>query len=362
MMEAYKILLVDDDPVINKYLKLLLSGEGYLVDDSESASHAIDLMEKRAYDLVISDIVMDDTDGLELLQKIKEKHPHIPFILITGYASLETANEAFRLGAYDYLQKPIDPEELLLRVKNACPVNMKVPMPAIHKLDPNEIEILIVEDSTAQALKLRTILEENGYSASVAHNGVEAFSRLQEHIPSLIISDIMMPEMDGYETLTRIKQDEQLRHIPVIIISAVDEIDSVVRCIKIGAVDYLAKPFNSTLLRARLTSSLAEKRLRDLEIEYLEQVNLVMQAAASVEDETFELSVLDSVSGRDDALGQLARVFNRMASEVKLREERLKRQVQDLRIEIDEARQEKKVAEITDTVVGCVAVEWGSSH
>ncbi len=262
MMEAYKILLVDDDPVINKYLKLLLSGEGYLVDDSESASHAIDLMEKRAYDLVISDIVMDDTDGLELLQKIKEKHPHIPFILITGYASLETANEAFRLGAYDYLQKPIDPEELLLRVKNACPVNMKVPMPAIHKLDPNEIEILIVEDSTAQALKLRTILEENGYSTSVAHNGVEAFSRLQEHIPSLIISDIMMPEMDGYELCREIKTRDDLKNIPVILVSILSKPEDIIKGLKSRADSFISKPYDEQLLLSRIEYILVNKKMR----------------------------------------------------------------------------------------------------
>jgi CheY-like chemotaxis protein len=209
--------------------------------------------------------------------------------------------------------------------------------------------VLIVDDNQVNRKLLSRILEEQRHTYRTAENGLRALESLATEQFDVVLLDIMMPEMDGYETLTRIKQDEQLRHIPVIIISAVDEIDSVVRCIKIGAVDYLAKPFNATLLRARLDASLADKRLRDLEIEYLEQVNLVMQAAASVEDETFELSVLDSVSGRDDALGQLARVFNRMASEVKLREERLKRQVQDLRIEIDEARQEKNVAEITDT-------------
>ena len=113
------ILVVDDEPVTGKSLELMLSDEGYLVDVSESGYHALELMEKGSYDLVLSDIVMDDIGGLELLRKAKGKYPHIPFIMITGYASLDTAVEALRSGAYDYLKKPINQDELLLRVRNA---------------------------------------------------------------------------------------------------------------------------------------------------------------------------------------------------------------------------------------------------
>ena len=83
-----------------------------------------------------------------------------------------------------------------------------------------------------------------------------------------MLLDVVMPEMDGYETLAAIKADEALRHLPVIMISGVDELDSVVRCIELGATDYLPKPFNPTILAARVRASLAGKRLHDLEIEY----------------------------------------------------------------------------------------------
>jgi DNA-binding response OmpR family regulator len=133
------------------------------------------------------------------------------------------------------------------------------------------------------------------------------------------------------------------------VISSVDELDSVVRCIEGGATDYLPKPFKAAVLRARLNASLAEKRLHDLRLEYLEQVGRVVDAAAAVEAETFDAGSLDTVAARDDALGQLARVFQRMAREVFERERRLKAQVQQLRIEIDEAQAARKVAEITDS-------------
>ncbi len=132
-------------------------------------------------------------------------------------------------------------------------------------------------------------------------------------------------------------------------ITAVDDIESAVRCIELGAMDYLPKPFNAAVLRARIGASLVAKRLRDLELEYLEEVERVTTAAAAVEVGSFEVDGLERVAGRSDALGSLARVFQRMAREVQAREVRLQQQVRDLRIEIDEVRQAQKVAEITES-------------
>jgi DNA-binding response OmpR family regulator len=129
----------------------------------------------------------------------------------------------------------------------------------------------------------------------------------------------------------------------------VDETESVVRCIELGAMDYLPKPFKSAVLRARIGAALAAKRLRDLELEYLEQVGHVTDAAAAVESGTFAIERLDGVATRTDALGSLARVFQRMANEVRARETRLQQQVRELQIAIDEERQAKKVAEITES-------------
>jgi class 3 adenylate cyclase len=97
----------------------------------------------------------------------------------------------------------------------------------------------------------------------------------------------MMPELDGYETLAAMKADETMRHIPVIIVSGVEELDSVVRCIELGASDYLTKPINPRILAARFNASLASKHLRDLEQEHLEQQRLLMQ---TIERQKTELS------------------------------------------------------------------------
>ena len=114
-----KILVVDDDHFVIETLEAFLSAKGYLVDSADSGSRALGMMKKKVYDLVLSDMVMEDVGGLDLLREVKTKYPDIPFLLFTGYGSLDTAIEALRLGTYDYLQKPINYEELLLKVKSA---------------------------------------------------------------------------------------------------------------------------------------------------------------------------------------------------------------------------------------------------
>jgi CheY-like chemotaxis protein len=209
--------------------------------------------------------------------------------------------------------------------------------------------ILVVDDNLVNRMLLARTLGDRGHEVTTAEDGRQALELLRAAAFDVVLLDIVMPELDGYAVLAHIKADEALRHIPVIMISAVDELESVVQCIEAGATDYLPKPFNAAVLEARLNASLAEKRLRDLELEYLEQVRRVTSAAAAVEEGRFDLDELDEPARRSDALGRLARVFQRMAGEVRAREERLQQQVTELRIEIDEARQAMRVAEVTDT-------------
>jgi CheY-like chemotaxis protein len=209
--------------------------------------------------------------------------------------------------------------------------------------------LLVVDDSELNRDVLTRRLERQGHAVRAVANGREALEALSADHFDLILLDIMMPEIDGYEVLRRLKADAVLRDLPVIVISALEEIDSAVRCIEMGAEDYLAKPFDPILLKARIGASLEKKRLRDQEVAYLRAVARVTQAAAAVEAGAFQPHELDAIGLRPDALGQLARVFVRMAEEVRAREQRLKREVQLLRIEIDEARTSRQVAEITET-------------
>jgi adenylate cyclase len=133
--------------------------------------------------------------------------------------------------------------------------------------------ILVVDDNEDNRYTLTMRLTREGWQTIVeAKTGRQALELLAERRFDLVLLDIMMPEMNGYEVLEQIKSDMALRDVPVIMISAVDEIDSVVRCIELGAEDYLLKPFNAVLLRARIGACLEKKKLRDHEASYLERL------------------------------------------------------------------------------------------
>ncbi len=132
--------------------------------------------------------------------------------------------------------------------------------------------MLIVDDVEANRDLLARRLKRQGHTVAIAENGRQAIELLQNQQFDLILCDIMMPEMNGYEVLEHLKADPLLRHIPIIMISALDDMDSVVRCIELGAEDYLFKPFNPTLLKARVNACLEKKRLRDQEQAYLKQL------------------------------------------------------------------------------------------
>ncbi|MBC7806502.1 MAG: response regulator [Akkermansiaceae bacterium] len=152
------------------------------------------------------------------------------------------------------------------------PVTIPTPDRRTETARPNVItesdqhgHILVVDDVEANRDILLRRLEKQGHQTVGAASGSEALSLLAASPFDLVLLDIMMPEMDGYETLRRIKVDPDLRHVAVVMITALDEVDSVVRCIEMGAADYLPKPFDPVLLRARIGSCLREKRARDRE-------------------------------------------------------------------------------------------------
>ncbi|NUM34483.1 MAG: response regulator [Candidatus Brocadiae bacterium] len=134
--------------------------------------------------------------------------------------------------------------------------------------------ILVVDDNRMNRIKLSLSLQQQGYVVSVAENGKEALSIAQKEPFDLILLDIVMPEMDGYQVLEVLKADKILRNIPVIVISAIEEMEAAIRCISMGAEDFLPKPFDPVLLKARIGASLKKKWFYDQEQAYLKQIQL----------------------------------------------------------------------------------------
>jgi adenylate cyclase len=152
--------------------------------------------------------------------------------------------------------------------------------------------LLVVDDEPLNREMLMRRLKRMGFTASGAENGVLALELLGKETFDLVLLDIMMPVLDGFKTLERMKADEKLRHVPVIMLTALDEVSSTVRCIEAGAEDYVPKPFNPVILRARLTASLEKKHLRDQERAYLAEIQ-----AERAKSERLLLNVLPQAIG-----------------------------------------------------------------
>ncbi len=153
--------------------------------------------------------------------------------------------------------------------------------------DVQKSDLLVVDDDHLNRMLIGKYLENEGHRVSYASNGFEALAKLTEQSFDMVLLDIEMPEMNGYQVLEQMVGDPRLRDIPVIVTSAIEQLDSVVRCIEMGAEDYLTKPVNRILLKARIDASLEKKHLRDKQSKHLRQLEREMDIARET-----QLSVL----------------------------------------------------------------------
>lgn len=160
-----------------------------------------------------------------------------------------------------------------------------------HETGTGKANILIVDDNSVNLKIINDLVLTMGYAPLMAENGLYALSALEKQDCDLVLLDICMPDMDGYQVLEYMKNDPNLCHIPVIMISALDDMESVVRCIESGADDYMVKPFNHTILRARIDACLWKKQMRDRESQYQGQIeNFNIELQNRVSKQVFEIT------------------------------------------------------------------------
>jgi len=212
-----------------------------------------------------------------------------------------------------------------VRVAPAAPPGARVPRTA---------HVLVVDDIEENRSVLQRRLEREGHTVACASSGPEALHLAAGESFDIVLLDVMMPHMDGYETLGRLKSSDATRELPVIMISALDDIASIARCIERGAEDYLPKPFDPVLLRARISACLEKRDFRAREKEYLRDVVQIVAAAVAAERGSYAPGSLADVSKRGDELGTLARVFDGMVAGIQERERKLQGQIEKLREEV----------------------------
>jgi signal transduction histidine kinase len=213
-----------------------------------------------------------------------------------------------------------------------------------HEINAGKGRILVVDDELLNRTLLFTNLQESGYVVEMAEDGQQALQMLQTREFDAVLLDLIMPRMDGYQTLARMRSDARLRRLPVIVISALDEMESIVRCLEMGATDYLSKPFNPALLHARIRGSLAslqEERMAMMREQFAQVTAVQEEERQRIARELHDglVPVLASLSIRLHTVGKrLDREAHPAAGEIKEMAELAQASSRDIRRLIHDLR------------------------
>ena len=202
------VLIIDDEKPAHELLERELAGAGYDILHAAGGREGLKLAKQARPDVITLDIIMPDLDGWSVLKALKADPElcDIPVVLVTIMGDRDLG---FALGAADYITKPLDREILLAAVNR-------------HARGAEGAQILVVDDDWKSRDMLRRTLVKEGWTVAEASNGREAMSLLERSRPALVLLDLMMPEMDGFELLERMRRNEGWREIPVVVVTAKD--------------------------------------------------------------------------------------------------------------------------------------------
>jgi PAS domain S-box-containing protein len=227
---AKKVLVVDDERDILALLRHQLGTQGYHVITASTGGQAITRAIEEQPDLITLDVLLPDRHGFDVLRELKARSEtaHIPVVILSV---VQDETSGYRLGAIDYIVKPLDEQRLLDSVSRILSRNDR---------------ILIAEDTPDTAEMLIELLRKHDYEPMHAVDGYETLAIARRERPGLILLDLRMPGMDGYEALTRLQKDPETRQIPILVMSAhaVDLVQERLRLQAMGAKDFLSKPFS----------------------------------------------------------------------------------------------------------------------
>lgn len=202
---ARSVLVIDDDPVVRDLLQRHLARNGYRVETVAGGKEGLARARELRPDAITLDVLMPEMDGWAVLGALKDD-PGLADIPVIMVSIVDQRSIGFSLGAADYLNKPVDRKQLLAVLRRHC-------RPAAHR-------VLLVEDDAATREAIRRVLEKSDWTVTEAENGRVGLGRLAESVPDAILLDLMMPEMDGFEFISRLRQREAWQKIPVVVITA----------------------------------------------------------------------------------------------------------------------------------------------
>jgi CheY-like chemotaxis protein/signal transduction histidine kinase/HAMP domain-containing protein len=256
-----KVIVVEDDKIMRSSIEELIGAKDVITTSVDSGKNAIELLKEESFDCMILDLGLKDMSGEELLKKLgkDKKYANMPVIIYTGKDLTREEEENLRKYSDRIIIKGVrSPERLLSettlflhKVESELPADKQKMLKDIHKHEDvmKDKKILIVDDDMRNVFALTSLLEERGVKIEVGRNGREGIEKLEAKPDiDLVIMDIMMPEMNGYEAMEAIRKNQKFRKIPIIALTAKAMQGDKEKCIQAGANDYLTKPIDSDKL------------------------------------------------------------------------------------------------------------------
>lgn len=215
--ETGSILIVEDDPINRILLSTCLHEEGHTIRTAENGRQALDMLHSEHFDLMLLDLLMPEMDGFEVLKWIKARPElrNLSVIVVSAEEDMKSIVRCIEMGAADYLPKPYEPTLLKTRVKTS------LAMKRFYELGPYKGKILVIDDNPLDRAVLSVNLTEEGYTVGTADNGRVGLQMLREQPFDIVLLDLLIPEIDGFDVLKIIKADLRTRHLPVIVLSLI---------------------------------------------------------------------------------------------------------------------------------------------
>ena len=275
-----RVLIVDDEAMNIKLFKAYLEIENYDILIAENGHEALVQVNRHAPDVILLDVMMPGLDGFEVTRRLKQNNDtaQIPIILVTALSSDESKSRGLDAGADEFLTKPVNKAELLARVSSMIRLKrfqeqlcgrqqsqLQIDAPDDQPVSNHErvSTILVVEDNDKDALLLSKQLEHEPYVINRVTSGEAAIRKALNEPIDLILLDIMLPGIDGFEVCRRLKGDDQLSNIQIVVLTSLRDLECRIQGTELGADDYLIKPVDPRELKARVRTLLKKKRYID---------------------------------------------------------------------------------------------------
>jgi diguanylate cyclase (GGDEF)-like protein len=287
---SQKVLVVEDHPINQQVVQSQLEQMGLTVSLAGNGAEGVEQARREQYDLVLMDIQMPIMDGYEAARAIRTFNTEIPIIALTAAALVEDREKALQAGMNDHLGKPFSAQQLFDHLRPWLQTRQFAAEPSSVAAETagskvtaqlpvtQKRSLLIVDDMTANIRILANLLKDD-YTIQIANRGQKALDIARgSQPPDLILLDIMMPEMDGYQVCRELKNNQATSHIPVIFVTAMDEVENQKKGLSLGAVDYITKPFDADIVKVRVRNHMNLKVKTDM-LEDMSHVDGLTQVA-----------------------------------------------------------------------------------